>query len=226
MSSSFDQRTWSFLDRLADDNTKARFDEERDLYREHVAAPSAAFVDRLADLLRHDVHPALQGEAKVGRSLFRINRDTRFSQDKTPYKTHLDFLFWVGDGPPREQPACIVRLTSTTVLLGAGQMGLKGPALTRYRDRLADPEDGSRIRSVVADLAVDGTELSPPDRANPPRPFPRDHPSAELLRRDGFHLSTTWPHPAEINSDAFAEWCAARLTRFGPLLDWLAVTNP
>jgi uncharacterized protein (TIGR02453 family) len=225
MSQSFDQRTWSFLDRLTDDNTKAHFDTQRDQYREHVAAPSAAFVDQLADPLRHHVHPGLQGEAKVGRSLFRINRDTRFSQDKTPYKTHLDFLFWIGDGPPREQPACIVRLTTTTVLLGAGQTGLKGPVLTRYRNRLIDPEDGSRIRSVVDDLTIDGTELSEPDRVNPPRPFPRDHPNAELLRRDGFHLSTTYPHPAHINSDSFTEWCTARLTQFHPLLDWLAVTH-
>lgn len=157
MTAVFDRETWAFLDALARDNTKATFDAARDTYQEQVVAPSAAFVDAMATLLAERVHPDLRGEAKVGRSLFRINRDTRFAKDKTPYKTYLDFMFWMGDGPPREQPACIVRLTST-----------------------------------------------------------------EVLRRDGFHLSTTHTHPPSIDNDRFPAWCATRLARHGDLLDRLA----
>lgn len=57
----------------------------------------------MATLLPERVHPDLRAEAKVGRSLFRINRDIRFSKDKTPYKTYLNFIFWdrtVGPGCP------------------------------------------------------------------------------------------------------------------------------
>jgi uncharacterized protein (TIGR02453 family) len=221
LSTSFSPATWAFLHDLAADNTRSAFDAHRDTYQREVAEPSAALVQRLAGVLADRVHPDLRGEAKIGRSLFRINRDTRFSRDKKPYKTHLDFLFWIGDGPPREQPACIMRLTSTTALIGAGQMGVSGGARDRYRHRLDDPADGASLRDIVTALQADGAELSEPDRARPPKPYPQDHPNAELLRRDGFHVTATLSHPAEINAAGFAGWCATQLAAYRPLLDWL-----
>jgi uncharacterized protein (TIGR02453 family) len=222
MSATFSAETWAFLDRLARDNTKATFDSQRDTYDHDVVAPSSAFVEAMATLLAERVHPDLRGEAKVGRSLFRINRDIRFSKDKTPYKNHLDFLFWIGDGPAREQPACIVRLTASEVLLGAGQMGLSGPALDRYRARLDHHDDGAAIDAIVTGLQAKGAHLSAPDRAKPPRPYPVDHPNAELLRRDGFHVTSAHAHPAAIGDARFPAWCATRLSRYRDLLDWLA----
>ena len=222
MTATFSPETSAFLDALAGDNAKATFDAARATYHEQVVEPSAAFVEAMATLLPERVHPDLRAEAKVGRSLFRINRDTRLAKDKTPYKTHVDFIFWMGDGPPREQPACIVRLTSTVVLLGAGQMGLRGPALDRYRTRLDSPDEGSAIGGIVAGLRAKGASLSDADRAKPPRPYPVDHPNAELLRRDGFHLTTTHGHPPSIDNGRFPAWCATRLAPHRDLLGWLA----
>jgi uncharacterized protein (TIGR02453 family) len=222
MTETFSAATWEFLDRLAHDNTRATFEASRGTYHDHVAAPSIAFVERMAVLLPERVHPGLRAEAKVGRSLFRINRDTRFSKDKTPYKTHVDFLFWIGDGPPREQPACILRLTATDLVLGAGQVGLRDAALQRYRQRLDEPDDGTRLREIARSLAARGAVLSEPDRAKPPRPFPAEHPHAELLRRDGFHMTSRHRHPASVTTNRFPTWCAARLAPYRALLDWLA----
>jgi uncharacterized protein (TIGR02453 family) len=222
MTDTFSAATWAVLDRLSHDNTTTTFEALRGAYHDDVAAPSAAFVERMAVLLPERVHPGLRAEAKVGRSLFRINRDTRFSKDKTPYKTHLDFLFWIGDGPPREQPACILRLTAADVLLGAGQMGLRSAVLDRYRQRLDEPDGGARLRNIAADLVARGAELSEPKRAKPPRPYPAEHLNAELLRRDGFHLTSRHPHPASITTSRFPAWCATRLAPYRALLDWLA----
>lgn len=222
MTPTFDGETWAFLDLIGCDNTKATFDAQRATYDEHVIAPSKAFVEEMATLLPKHVHPDLRAEAKVGRSLFRINRDTRFAKDKTPYKTYLDFIFWVGEGPPREQPACILRLTSTDVLLGAGQMGLRGPRLDRYRTRLDSPDGGPTIEAIVTGLRAEGASLSDPDRVKPPRPYPVDHPNAELLRRDGFHLTTTQALPPSIDDRSFPGWCATRLAPYRDLLDWYA----
>lgn len=221
MTALFGEATWHFLDGLAADNTKRFFDEHREVYKRHVAEPSADFVTQLAPALRSKVHPALEGEPKVGRSLFRINRDLRFAKDATPYRTHLDFLFWIGDDAPREKPACILRLTSSTVLLGAGQLGVRGAPLDRYRRRLDDPVDGAVVRRIVDEATTAGSRLSDASRVHPPRPMPRDHPNRELLRRDGFHLSHEQPHPDEIATDRFATWCADELVRYRPLLDWL-----
>lgn len=222
MSSTFAPATWRFLDDLAADNTKATFEDRRDAYEADVVAPSVALVEALAGLLPERVHPGLQADPAVGRSRFRLHRDLRFAKDKTPFHTHLDFLFWLGAGPARQQPACILRLTSTEVLLGAGQLGLRGEALDRYRTRLVDPVEGAAVRAIVEGRRAAGAVLSDPARARVPRPYAADDPSAELLRRDGFHLTTTQPHPEAIVTDACASWCAERWAPYAPLLDWLA----
>jgi uncharacterized protein (TIGR02453 family) len=110
MTATFDRETWKFLDALARDNTKATFDAARATYQEQVVAPSAAFVEAMATLLPERVHPDLHGEAKVGRSLFRINRDTRFSKDKTPYKTNVGIQFRHEQGKDVHAPGFYVHL--------------------------------------------------------------------------------------------------------------------
>lgn len=217
----FPVEAWDFLKRLATDNTITYFDDHREQYRQTIADPVVAFVEAATPALQNSVHPGLQGEARVGRSLFRINRDTRFAHDKTPYKTHVDFLFWIGEGEPRQSPACIMRLTTTSVLVGAGQIGLTGPGLARYRSHVAGDE-GSSLRGIVDRLLADGSELSEANRVRVPVPHADDHPNADLLRRDGFHVSHTRGHPAALGDERFVSWTATELRRYGPLLEWLS----
>ncbi|HUG84711.1 MAG TPA: DUF2461 domain-containing protein, partial [Euzebya sp.] len=214
--------TWAFLSQLEADNTKVWFDRNRARYDAHVATPCKALVSDLAEVLPDRLHPDLRIEPTVGRSLFRINRDTRFAADKTPYKTHLDFLFWVGDGPPRASPAFIMRLTAQSVLIGGGQMGLRGPALDAYRAAVADTGRGAALRRTVDGLLAAGADLSEPDRKRVPAPYPADHPNADLLRRDGFHLTQTHPHPPSLQTPAYLGWCATALEPFAPVVSWLA----
>ena len=122
----FPPDAWAFLTELQADNTKAFFDANRRRYDDGIAGPSKALVETLAVVLPDRLGLDVRAEPKVGRSLFRINRDTRFAADKTPYKTHLDFLFWVGDGPPRARPAFIMRITANSVLVGGGRMARHG----------------------------------------------------------------------------------------------------
>lgn len=201
-----------FYRQLEAENTREWWLAHKTTYDTDVRAP----FDALSDLVAEEFSPL---------KVFRPNRDTRFSKDKTPYKTHLDFLFWIGDGPPRAQPACILRLTSTKVLLGAGQMGLSRDALARYRERLDDPVDGAAARAVVERLEAAGATLSDPDRVRVPKPYAADHPSASLLRCDGFHVTMSAPHPSALDTDEagdFAAWCTERWTAYRPLLDWFA----
>ncbi len=219
----FPREGFEFLIGLGADNTKAFFDAHRTTYLEAVAEPSRLFVDSMAPLLQGTVHPDLHGEAKAGRSLFRINRDVRFARDKTPYNTHVDLMWWIGDDTePRSCPAVIMRLTGSTVLMGAGQHGLRGPALDRYRALLVDQEVGAEIRAVVHALVASGSQLTEPARTRPPKGFPADHPNADLARRDGFHAHHTTPHPVAIAGPGFAQWCADELARYRPLLALLA----
>jgi uncharacterized protein (TIGR02453 family) len=216
----FPPDAWAFLSDLEIQNTKAFFDANRHRYDDGIAGPAKELVEALALILPDRLGADVRAEPKIGRSLFRINRDTRFAADKTPYKTYIDVLFWVGDGPPRSRPAWIMRITADEVLVGGGQMGVAGAAREAYRNALDDRVAGLAIRTSVDQLVAAGAELSGPDRAKPPRPFAAEHPNADLLRRDGFHLSTTAPHPASIGSPGFVEWCADALAPFAPIVTW------
>jgi uncharacterized protein (DUF2461 family) len=61
-----------------------------------VKQPSQEFVMAMGDKLKA-IAPKIHAIPKVNQSLFRLNRDTRFSKDKSPYKTNLGIWFWEGD---------------------------------------------------------------------------------------------------------------------------------
>jgi uncharacterized protein (DUF2461 family) len=65
--------------------------------------PARQFVLAMGEQLRQ-IAPGVHAEPEVNRSIFRIHRDTRFSKDKTPYKTNLELLFWEGEGHRMECP--------------------------------------------------------------------------------------------------------------------------
>src|SRR6266568_1749051 len=87
---------------------------------------------------------AICSSRRVSWSIFAINRDIRFSKDKTPYKTHLDLWFWQGDGPSRERPGYFFRLTPETLILGAGMHAFSESALARYREAILDSVQGEK----------------------------------------------------------------------------------
>ena len=66
--------------------------------------------------------PGIATEARVNGSIFRINRDTRFSKDKTPYKDHLDFWFWEGQRKTALS-GLFLRIAPAAVTVGAGAHG-------------------------------------------------------------------------------------------------------
>lgn len=81
----FPDEAIAFLAGLGQDNTRSYFDAHRAIHERDLRAPLRLFVSDVADELRTTVAPRVQAEPAVGKSLFRITRDTRFSNDKTPY---------------------------------------------------------------------------------------------------------------------------------------------
>ena len=92
----FPQETVAFLTDLRAHNEKAWFEANRARYDSGFIEPAKAFVEAIGPEL-NDLVPRIHAEPSVGGSIFRINRDIRFSSDKRPYKDHLDFWFWEGD---------------------------------------------------------------------------------------------------------------------------------
>lgn len=214
----------AFLAGLEDDNTKAYFDAHRDVYRRKLLEPAKAFVMALGDLLAARVSTTVRAEPRVGGSMFRIANDLRFSPGRPPYKTHLDFAFWDGDRGPRTDPALIIRLAPTYVVLGAGVPALTGPDLRRYRAALADTARLAVLDGAATGMLNAGAELSERSRARVPAGIDPAGPAARYAVRDGFYLTRRYPRPAQATTPAFPDWCADRLEDFAAVHHWLTTT--
>lgn len=213
-----------FLRGLAQDNTKDFFEAGRATYENALRDPMRPFVTEVLGELRATVDPEIEGEPKVGRSLFRINRDLRFSKDKTPYNPYLDAIWWQGSGAkPRENPAFIFRLTSDTLIVGCGLMGLRGPAVEHFRAAVDDPKTGVSLVGALAEIrsTYPTLEVTEPTRKRVPKPYAADHERAGLLRLDGIHASVELAHPKNIATAQFATWVAEQQAAFAPLHHWL-----
>lgn len=212
----------AFLDALERDNTKRCFDAHQAVYRRELLEPAKAFVTDLGTCLQRRVSAGLRAEPRVGGSLFRIANDRRFAPAKAPYKPHLDLAFWEGPNGPRLDPALILRIAPAEVHLGCGVMPRTGPALDAYRAALHDHAQATDLDRQVAALLTDDAQLSEPTRRRLPAGFAADGPAARFAVRDGFHVVRRFPHPPEIATTVFVEWCADRLAPFAPVHRWLA----
>lgn len=86
--SGFPREAIRFLNDLRVNNNRPWFDKNRAIYDACIVSPALAFAPALAAELAVFA-PSVIAEPRVGGSLFRIHRDTRFSPDKSPYKTHV-----------------------------------------------------------------------------------------------------------------------------------------
>lgn len=210
-----------FLVGLEADNTKAYFDANRQVYDEQVRRPLQQLCLAVGERLASGPVPEIRYEPKVGGSMFRINRDLRFSKDKTPYHPHLDLAWWQGEHP-KTSPAFILRIRHDEMLTGAGVFALADDRLDRYRAAVVG-EPGADLERIIDAIteAVPSASLSEPSRKRVPKGFDADHPRARYLLHDGLHLSGVEPTPTSITSLGLADHIAERLGAYVDLHGWL-----
>ena len=113
----FPPETLAFLRGIAANNTKDWFTANRALYDASVEG-AKAFVAAVGPRLR-ELSPTIQFEPKIGASLSRVNRDTRFDKGKDPYRDNLDLWFWHGEKKGWDQPGFYLRITGDGVWIAA-----------------------------------------------------------------------------------------------------------
>lgn len=212
----------SFLDGLAADNSKVYFDEHRKIYDQQIAAPMKSLVVAVGDGLRTRVNDAIDFEPKLGKSLFRINRDLRFAKDKTPYNTYLDAVWWQG-ASPRTSPGFILRISPAEVLTGVGIFGMDGARLETFRAAMLEESVGGEFDELIASTkrTMRGATLSEPQRERVPKGMPTDHPRSEMLKYERFHVSASAATPKVVTTPKFADWVVDRYEKAAPLHRWL-----
>ena len=210
----FSPATFDFLRALSANNTKAFFDAHRDDYEACYRAPALAFIEAMAPRLSK-IDESLVADPKANGSLFRVNRDTRFSKDKTPYKDHIDMWFYSGDR--KAGSGCFLRLTAEKVHLGAGLHGFTKEGLSRYREAVADDTRGAELTKILKKCERAGYVVQGESYKKVPRGYDPEHPRAQLLRHASLSAMLEVDHPAEIHSAKFATWCAAHWTKLAPV---------
>ncbi len=129
----FPRELISFLRDLRAHNNREWFQAHYEDYQQYLVTPARCFVEALQPSLTQ-LGEALHAEPKIGGSILRLNRDIRFSKDKTPYRANLDLWFWQGDGPSRERPGYFLRLQPEELTLGAGMHVLPSRAILKQPD--------------------------------------------------------------------------------------------
>ena len=216
----FPPQTQAFLRDLAAHNDRAWFDAHRAEYQSSYVEPAKAFVAAVVPELAR-IAPDVRAEGRVLGSIFRINRDTRFSRDKRPYKEHLDLWFWEGERRTA-QSGFYLRVTPELVAIGAGANHLSREAVDRYRAAVCDAESGSQLIEVAAQLETTGWELGEPRLKRSPRGWQAVDPEAEpLLRRDSLFVARREPAALATDEQRLIPACVEAWSALAPLHRWL-----
>ncbi len=197
---------------------KAWFEANRPEYQALIAEPAKAFVEAMTSALQTSISGGIVGVPWVNGAISPINRDVRFSADKTPYKDHLLFRWW--EGPDKKTaPTLFVRLAADEVGFAVGAML---PALERWRERIDAESSGAALATALATLVGEtGAEVAGADYKRVPKPYPADHPRADLLHHKWFQARWMEAFPDDAEEADFADWCAAQLERCAEIHRWL-----
>lgn len=169
----------AFLRGLKRNNRREWFQPRKDRFESTVRAPMLAIIEQLAVDLR-PIAPELVVDVKT--AIYRIYRDTRFSENKTPYKTHIAANFpWRGL-PKHEGAGLYFHVSPDEIWIGGGMYAPQTSQLQAVREHIAG--NHRRLRSIVESAAFKRTigALEGEQLHRVPRGFPKDHAAADLLR--------------------------------------------
>ena len=141
--------------------------------------------------------------------MFRIYRDTRFSKNKAPYKTHASVHFRHAAGKDVHAPGFYLHLEPKNVFIGAGIWHPDPKALLKIRTAIQDNpgnwKKAKGARPFTARFTLQGESLK-----RPPRGFDPAHPAIEDLQRKDFIATAEFKQAEALRSDfmtMFAKAC-------------------
>ena len=218
----FSKKTLSFFRNLKKNNTREWFLNHRADYDNFVLEPAKAFIVAMGERLKTIV-PEITYEPKANRSLFRINRDTRFSPDKSPYKTNAAILFWEGTRKRMECASFYVHIAPSEFYLGGGIYVFPPDMLETYRRAVVHPQNGQELARVVKKITSSGdVTLGGQHYKRVPRGYDPQHPNVDLLLHNGLYASDGDKKiPEEFYTADLVEYCFRRFKPMLPLHKWL-----
>jgi uncharacterized protein (TIGR02453 family) len=184
----FSPEAIEFLRALKRNNRRDWFQPRKEKYEALIKAPMLEFVAGVNEELARFAPAYVTPPEKA---VYRIYRDTRFSPDKTPYKTHVAAIFPRNTAAKREGAVFYLHFTATELLAFAGVYSPDRDELLAYRSLLRDNHEefetilnNKSLRKLVGGLQGE-------QRSRMPKGFPVDHPAEALLRQKQWYLEST-----------------------------------
>ncbi len=219
----------AFLRALKKNNDREWFTPRKEEFEEKVRQPMIALVEAVhKEMLKFA--PAYVGEP--AKTVFRIYRDTRFSKNKTPYKTHIGSYMWRNDLDKNTGGGFYFAVSPEETMIAAGLYHPMPDQLRLVRQHVAEHHvefrrtfSGKKVRELFGELQ--GNPLS-----RPPKGFAAEHPAIDLIQCRRFVLNPALP-PTMATSPDFVNEVVTRLKAATPFLEFLnrplkraAKTNP
>jgi uncharacterized protein (TIGR02453 family) len=208
-----------FLRGLRRNNRREWFEERRDVYEREVKQPMIALVERItagmAGYASAHVRPA-------SKCIFRIYRDTRFSADKSPYKTHLG-AWWARNGLEKTSGGgYYIHIGATEFVIAAGAYMPEKEQTLAIRRHLV--ERHAEFRRIIQDRGLlhlfqvhDPMALS-----RPPKGFCAEHPAIEWIKWRQWGVTAHLPAEEALNPKLVSE-IEKRFRLAAPLVEFLNV---
>ena len=202
----FTPRATAFFSDLEEDNSREFWTANKAVFEQEVKEPMAALVDSLP-------------EAYQPFKVFRMNRDVRFSADKSPYKTQ--------HGAAHETAGTVyyVHLDANGLMAACGAYMMAPDQLERYREAVARDDSGAELQAILGELTGRGLEIghgmSEPLKTAP-RGYPRDHPRVDLLRQKAVSAHRRLTGAGLRNATAVRDFVVETFESCGRMNDWIA----
>jgi uncharacterized protein (TIGR02453 family) len=215
--SSFSPKALAFLRALKRHNDRAWFLPRKAEYETLLRAPMIAIIERLAIDFR-TFAPDLVASPKV--SLYRIYRDTRFSENKAPYKTHVAAVFPQRDLAKGQGAGLYFHVSPDEVWIGGGMYSPDTAQLQAVREHIA--ANLRRFRALIESPAFRRTvgKLEGERLQRVPRGFPKDHEAVEFLKYRQF-LAVHEQPAARATSPRFYDGLVKVFRQVAPLVRFL-----
>ena len=218
----FSDKSFAFLRGLARNNRREWFLEHKADYDAQVRGPFLRLLQDLQpDLAAISTHFRADPRP-LGGSLFRIHRDTRFANDKTPYKTHAGARLYHERYRELDTPSFYIHIQPGHCFVGAGLWHPEPATRRRIREFIVENPEAWR-KAVHSPAFRRRFELGGEMLTRIPRGFPAEHPLAEDLRRQSF-VGSTPLEDATVLGPNLRRSIASALAGLAPLVDYLCAS--
>jgi uncharacterized protein (TIGR02453 family) len=215
---SFSPAMFTFLRELREHNDREWFQANKQRYTDTVRDPALEFIRRFESHLKK-ISPHFTADARpVGGSLFRIYRDTRFSHDKTPYKTHVGIYFRHEAAESALAPGFYLHLEPGDSFIGAGIWRPDTDGAKRIRAAIA--ADPNAWKRAVGGKFAKTYRLTGDSLKRPPAGIDPEHPLIGDLKRKNF-VGLAPLTQRSVTSDGFTNEFAGLCRTGAPLMRFL-----